>query len=159
MGYVNTVAHHTAYAARSAGDPIWFRRQNLTPDTIIRRQRDLGVFEFATAIPAIISAVAAAGTATYGIIQSRKDAQSAKKDADKQAAAAAAAEAQAAADTKAANDQRMALLKQQTDADVAATATRTEVVNKFIPVAVVGVLALGGLFIVMRMRRNSKKRK
>jgi hypothetical protein len=121
MGYVNTPAHMTAGLSRSAGDRVWIgnqrlvvRRANVYPTSPVNRPTapagtNLG---FVESIGPLIQALVGAGTATYGIIEARKDkerAASQAKKAEKIAAAAAeAARVEAAAATQQMQQQQAA---------------------------------------------------
>lgn len=100
MGYVNTPAHMSASLARHGGDRIWAGKRKL----VVRRANVYSTrsANLPTALPGtnlgyvesigpILQAVIGAGTATYGIIQARKD----KKSADSAAQKAQQIEAQA----------------------------------------------------------------
>ncbi len=143
MAYVNTVAHYTESAARHAGDAVWIRHANV---------EGLG---FWAAIPALLTAITAVGTAGYQVYQAKDDARSAKRQASKDAAAAAKEIAAAQAEQKRVNDALIAQQQTKTEAEVSATQTRTTVVNKMIPLAVVGVVGLGAtLFFLRRKKRK-----
>lgn len=145
MAYVNTVAHHTASAARHAGDRVWIRRAN------VRQIDGLG---FWAAIPALVTAIAAVGTAGYQVYQAKEDSKDAKKQASKDAAAAAKEIAAQQAEQKRVNDALIAQQQAKTAAEVQSIQTQAVVVNKFIPAAVIGVVGLGGLWFFIRRRRK-----
>lgn len=92
MGYVNTPAHMSASLARHGGDRIWAGKRKL----VVRRANVYRTqpANLLTALPGthlgyvesigpILQAVIGAGTATYGIIQARKDKKSADSAAKK----------------------------------------------------------------------------
>jgi uncharacterized protein HemX len=147
MAYVNTVAHHTASAAWHAGDPVWIRRAN------VRQVEGLG---FWAAIPALVTAITAIGTAGYQVYQARSDSKDAKKQASKDSAQAAKEIAAQQAEQKRVNDALIAQQQAKTEAEVQSIATRATVVNKFIPAASVAVLGLGVAWFFIRRRRRKK---
>jgi len=79
MAYIDTVAHHTASAAESAGDPVWI------DDGDVRSVEGLGFTQFI--MPAIALATQAA-TAGLQLSFARKDAKAARDAASQQAAEA-----------------------------------------------------------------------
>jgi flagellar biosynthesis component FlhA len=140
--YVNTVAHHTASAARHGGDPTWIRRQGSVME-------GLG---FIQAIPAIVSIITGLATTTYGIIEARKDKKDAESDA-KKAKKKAAAEAAAVAQLKIDSDRKVAEAQaaQQMETKQATIGLGTG--------ALVTAALVGGYFFLRSRTSGSRRRK
>lgn len=141
MGYVNTIAHHTASAARRAGDPVFL------DTTFIRRANtDMGDLGWIEAVTTAVQVAAELAKTGLELKDSHDAAQSAKD--------------QASAAQRAAAAQAKALLTEQkrvNDAQIAAVQTKTAAVSKATPIllwSLGGAAALGGVYVLYRMLRK-----
>lgn len=146
MSYVGTVPHRT------------FRHAIRRPHLHVRRANVIHGLGFWAAIPAIVTAVTAVGTATYGIYAAKKDSKDAKKQAEKDAKQAVAETAAAMAEQKRVNDALIAQGQRVSEAKAQQTEAATAAVTNYVPLGIAGIVGLTGVLIFLRMRR-AKKRK
>ena len=143
MSYVNTVSHRSFRGFRPAH--LRVRRANVN---------GLG---FWAAIPAVVSAVVAVGSAGYGIYAAKQDSKDAKKQASKDAAQAAAESAAMQAEQKRVNDALIAQGQRVAEAKAQQTEAATAAVTNYVPLGITAAVGLTGLLIFMRMRRTKRK--
>lgn len=157
MGYVRTIAHHTASAARHAGDRVWIRNGNGSLARPFRPGMSLHGLGFVEAIPALVGALAAIGTAGYQVYAADQDKKDAQKQASKAAKQAAADAAAAAAEQKRVDDAMLKQSQAQSDATVASKVKTTKTLNVWVPVGIGGGLLLLGGLVFWRMRAGKKR--
>lgn len=146
MGYVRSIAHHTASAALHAGDTVWIRGGNgqaFTPlDTV--DLGDDGSFDWGKLVTGVISS----GAQVYGSIASGQANKDAANIAAKSAASAAAAQAAAA---KQESDTQLQLQKLK-------SSTTTSVLKTVLPWTLGGVFALAVVGMGVHFALNRKRR-
>ncbi len=145
MSYVDTVAHHTAYAARSGGDPTWIRNANGGRSALVMRNQTDGLGIDVSTIATIATTVAELGKTAYEFKANKDAAKDAKDEANAAQAAAARQASKLAAEQKRVNDAQIAQISAQT--------VNTQKLLPIILYSVGGVAALGALFLFMRSRR------
>lgn len=147
MGYVRSIAHHTASAARHAGDTVWIRGGNgqaFSPlDTVDLGDATPG-FDWSNLVTGLVKS----GAEVYGSIASGQANKDAANTAAKSAAASAAAQA--------------AMAKQDADAQLQLqklkSSTTTSVLKSVLPWTLGGVFALAVVGMGVHFALNRKRR-
>ncbi len=143
MSYVSAVSHRTFRGFR--------------PRRMLIRRANVNGLGFWAAIPAVITAVAAVGSAGYGIYAAKQDSKDAKKQASKESQQAAAEAAAAQAEAKRVNDALIAQGQRVTEAKAQQTEATTAVVSNYVPLGITAAIGLTGLLIFVRMRGKKRK--
>ncbi len=143
MGYVNTVAHHTASAARRAGDPVF-----LDPTFVRHANTEVGDLGWIEAVTTAVQVAAELAKTGLELKDSHDAAKAAKSQADAAQRAAASQAAKLLAEQKRVND-----------AQIASVTSKTAIVSKATPILIWslgGAAALGSIYVLYRIMRKKR---